>query len=378
MHMGGSTEFDRFQLTRNFDSLDGIRALSILLVITAHMGDSVWNPVHGAHGVTVFFVISGFLITTLLLREESRKGRISIRNFYIRRIFRLLPLYYTALLLYSGVILGLGFRDDQGAFVAKLPYYLTYMNEFGPSAIFGHTWSLGVEEKFYLLWPLLIFGALASARRRMALTILLAVVTAGTQFFASVSFISLYTPILLGCMFALLMNNPRTFQTATLLRGGLPTVTLLVGCGIAETIETSSHHHLSFSILVALTLPSIVIGPAWLATTLGSRWLRYIGTRSYAIYLFHPLCIKAVGEVIAPSSNVIIDIFRLISAVTVSLAVSEIMFRLVERPCRELGRRIGNKFSSDPVVTPTSKQRSLEHSEPYIPAHSRMQVKHPL
>lgn len=146
-----------------FSSLDGLRAISVLLVLISHArGAEAFHWLRGANGVTVFFVLSGFLITTLALREEARQGFLDIRAFFIRRIFRILPVYYLALGLYCALILGLGIeghrRDD---FLGALPFYAFYFQEYPhfltPGIPFEVSWSLGIEEKFYLLWPFLAF-----------------------------------------------------------------------------------------------------------------------------------------------------------------------------------------------------------------------------
>src|SRR5206468_1693138 len=107
---------------------------------------------NGRLGVAVFFVLSGYLITTLLLREKDRKGRVSLTSFYQRRAFRILPLYYFVLLLYVGLYIVIGFGDRAADLRHSLPWFLTYMNDFRPGVLHGSTpyqqsWSLGVEEK---------------------------------------------------------------------------------------------------------------------------------------------------------------------------------------------------------------------------------------
>ena len=142
-------------------SLDGLRGVSILLVMLAHLNATPhfpslhpWFFDHGALGVQVFFVISGFLITSLLLEEERGTGRISLKLFYIRRILRIFPAFYafffaTVLACQLGILVLPKYN---------LLYAITYtMNYVGKGAWWtGHLWSLSVEEQFYLLWPALI------------------------------------------------------------------------------------------------------------------------------------------------------------------------------------------------------------------------------
>ncbi|MGH8208435.1 MAG: acyltransferase family protein, partial [Steroidobacteraceae bacterium] len=134
-------------------SLDGLRAASILLVIVSHL--SLPIPVlaqvdYGNLGVRIFFVISGFLITALLLGERETTGHISIRCFYARRFFRIVPAYYTFLLVMALLIPSGWIR---ASFAGLLPAATFSMNYVPVTATLVHSWSLSVEEQFYLLWP---------------------------------------------------------------------------------------------------------------------------------------------------------------------------------------------------------------------------------
>lgn len=159
-------------------SLDGLRAISIAFVLLAHLsgtrnfGSSDYFGVYGNFGVRVFFVISGFLITTLLMKERTDTGTISLKDFYVRRAFRIFPAAYTfilvALVTHWNV---LSWTDVVTA--------VTYTSNHHPDGhwITGHLWSLSVEEQFYLIWPLafLLFY-------RVRLPILLTVVALGPVF----------------------------------------------------------------------------------------------------------------------------------------------------------------------------------------------------
>jgi peptidoglycan/LPS O-acetylase OafA/YrhL len=121
-----SMNYQEFQAARYFPELDGLRALSILLVISIHTTDPLWAPLHGNVGVTIFFVISGFVITTLLLREEDKRGRVRIRAFYARRAFRILPVYCLVLLAYILLIGVLKLQPGANDLWKALPYFATY------------------------------------------------------------------------------------------------------------------------------------------------------------------------------------------------------------------------------------------------------------
>jgi peptidoglycan/LPS O-acetylase OafA/YrhL len=143
---------------RRFSALDGMRCIAILAVIWHHsVRPSQFMLLNrGFLGVDLFFVISGFLIVTLLLREQQAHGGINLRNFYIRRALRIFPPYY-AILAILAIVYGFGKPDDSssGTFFALLPIYLFYVSNWSLSqaTTLGITWSLATEEQFYLIWP---------------------------------------------------------------------------------------------------------------------------------------------------------------------------------------------------------------------------------
>ncbi|MBB5062412.1 acyltransferase [Granulicella mallensis] len=153
------------QPSRNIPSLDGLRAFSILLVIFAHSSwylpswitqNSIFHSVigNGYHGVAVFFVISGYLITTLLLREFDKTRTVSLKHFYFRRTLRIFPPFYFFLGI-MGILWAIHvIPEDPRSFIASLTYTWAYYP--GAHGYFiTHTWSLSIEEQFYLIWPLL-------------------------------------------------------------------------------------------------------------------------------------------------------------------------------------------------------------------------------
>jgi peptidoglycan/LPS O-acetylase OafA/YrhL len=144
--------------SRRIASLDGLRAVAIGCVLVAHLGFTKL-PYLGAFGVRVFFVISGYLITRLLLEERQRNGKISLQAFYIRRCFRIFPAAFAVIAITA--LLSPQARPE-------LPWALTYTMSYHfnrSTELFGHLWSLSVEEQFYLLWPLaLCFGFAQRAR----------------------------------------------------------------------------------------------------------------------------------------------------------------------------------------------------------------------
>ncbi|MCK9923863.1 acyltransferase [Frankia sp. AgPm24] len=154
---------DRPQIRRGGrnPALDGVRGLAVLAVLVFHM-----DSLRGGHlGVDVFFVLSGFLITGQLLAEQDRTGRVSFTQFYLRRAYRLLPafLLLVAVAATAVLVLGGGRADERSSFLGSLASSLLYVNNYVQvvsqstgAGWLGHTWSLSLEEQFYLLWPLLL------------------------------------------------------------------------------------------------------------------------------------------------------------------------------------------------------------------------------
>ncbi|MBY0371928.1 acyltransferase [bacterium] len=149
----------------HFPALDGLRALAVALVLLGHTTFENYRPKEFASlGVHLFFVLSGFLITALLLRESEATGRIDLRAFFVRRVLRIFPAYY-AFLGTLAALIGLGWITD-------VPWYswaasaLFVANIWGRGTAVGHTWSLSLEEQFYLAWPTL-FLLLGSSTRRL-------------------------------------------------------------------------------------------------------------------------------------------------------------------------------------------------------------------
>ncbi len=157
-------------------ALDGVRAIAVLAVFLFHV--DVLRA--GYLGVDVFFVLSGFLITGLLLVEHDQRGAISIGAFYLRRAYRLLPAFYVYVAIGAALVLALKGEQDRLAFFGNALTSLLYVNNYfrvfhdDPGAWFEHTWSLSVEEQFYLVWPLclILLCRLPSARRYLAPIIL--------------------------------------------------------------------------------------------------------------------------------------------------------------------------------------------------------------
>ena len=301
--------FDTFRATSLFGSLDGLRALSILAVIWHHAarGDTLPLARVGADGVALFFAISGFLITTLLLRERDKTGRIDLKAFYIRRSLRIFPLYYAILGVYTALVIATELDDPAGrAFLSNLGYFATYTSnwfvELDGRVIFYFAWSLATEEQFYLVWPSLEKYTknrwLTPTRIALAAAVLseLAHVVIGNSRSAPLPLVilgSIQPAICYGVVLAHLLHHRDSFErTAAILgRSWMPWLT-----------------GLSAIVAIWLRLPALITH-LLLAAAVGSCVVREdhsaakllklapfisIGRVSYGIYLMHMLTLGVV------------------------------------------------------------------------------------
>jgi len=338
---------DGYLALRRFPALDGLRAVAAVMVVFHHYGGKTWYPVGGWLGVQLFFVLSGFLITTLALREESRRGRASVRNFYLRRIFRLMPVYYvvlgaTALLYY--------WRDEwQVAALAEvLPYYATFNNEYiAYGHIFGHSWTLAIEQKFYLVWPLLAFAAgVVPLRRRLgvafgAIALLVAAMTVPFYTYGTSS----YIVILMGCVLAIVLHDPKGFA---LLRGltrpwlGFVFLPLLIAVQLSSVWQvgrtgTDTSAVISYGLVMCLLLPSL-LGGGPLVRFFSTKPMKFIGERSYSIYL-----VQQFAAMFVMATFPMFRIERTFTAfvvTAVAIMIADLLFRWVEQPMIEVGRKL--------------------------------------
>jgi peptidoglycan/LPS O-acetylase OafA/YrhL len=166
--------------SRSIPSLDGLRALSVLFVILGHTDTPLfvrWRNVlfpfqYGGMGVMIFFVISGFLITHLLLKEQQATGTVNLKNFYIRRTLRIFPPFYAYVAVVAILTAFNVYQVSAGAFASAMTYTWNY-NSHGGLWILGHTWFLSLEEQFYLLWPACVAYFLPRTNLRIAIALII-------------------------------------------------------------------------------------------------------------------------------------------------------------------------------------------------------------
>jgi peptidoglycan/LPS O-acetylase OafA/YrhL len=340
--------YDEYRSVKYFPALDAMRCFGMALVVSAHMHDEIWSWVPAPKGLTFFFVLSGFLITTLLLREEEVRGKISLAAFYIRRACRIFPLYYLVLGTYVFLILVVGLEKAKvPGLKYALPYYLTYTNEFTlghhlrGEIFFQQSWSLGVEEKYYLLWPIVAFVLLrAKGRTRIAFTGGLAAVLLAIA--VPASWPNWYGPIFVGCFMAFLLHSRPIYERLSVLatrRWNLPIALALLAATVLSPWHDGIVVHF-YSPLLALFLIGATVGRLPYLNFLRVAPVLYVGKRTYGMYLVHLLCINAAEIVFRPGTGLVpVSVGALIAAFLISLGVAAVLHRLVEQPMIEVGRR---------------------------------------
>jgi peptidoglycan/LPS O-acetylase OafA/YrhL len=331
-------------MSKYIPELDGLRAIAVLLVITGHMNTDFWRFAFGGLGVFIFFVLSGYLITSLALREEKETGALSFTGFYIRRTFRIFPLYYLVLAAYCVLILGLGIQPYRGPLMsANMPFYLTYLQEVpffqGRLLTFGHSWSLGIEEKFYLLWPLVAFLLLRHKRSwRLVGACLLAVAAT-----LSPDFIAPYASILIGCALALALRKAwaqNAIKSAGATGAYVSFAALILVHALLIPHWDDKFGHLFYSVLVAISLAFILLVPTRVNQLLGWAPLAFVGKVSYGVYLVHHLCVNA-GEAVMRHRT----IPSWLVTIVLSIGIAYFLHITVEKPLIQIGRNLASKYS---------------------------------
>lgn len=347
--------------------LDGIRAIAVLGVLVFH-GSAQWLP-GGFLGVDVFFVLSGFLISTILLDQLGNRGWIDFRVFYIHRARRLLPALL-AMLAMSAVLIAIFAHDAAAQFrrtvVPSLLYVanwafinddLSYFEAIGRPAVLQHLWSLAIEEQFYLLWPLVL---LLIYRRR------------GRAGVGRVAFGVAVASTLLMAVLSVMWNMPGASDASRLYFGtDTHAMSLLVGAALAAVYRPGAMpRHLPmvrrlaltgvglvalaavllayfqvtedgtwlyrggflvFALATAVVITVVAHPAALLGPLLALAPLRYIGTRSYGLYLYH----WPIFVMVRPSIDVPMDaLSTFVLRMALTLVVAEVSYRYLEMPIR--------------------------------------------
>lgn len=351
---------------RYVPGLDGLRALGVLAVLAYHLGIG-WAP-GGFVGVDVFFVLSGYLITDLLVRERLGAGWINLRHFWVRRARRLFPALAVMLLVVIAVttiVDRVALRQLRGDVAAAATYtsnwwqiaqHDSYFAQFAQPSLLQHLWSLAIEEQFYLLWPLVVAAGLRwlPRHRFAALALMCGVASALVMgvlyrpyddpsrlyFGSDTHAVGLFVGAAMAFVWPVLRPAPgltpagrRVLDLAGLAAlGGIA-----AGIAMLNEIGPSTYRGgLVGVVLASAVLTAAVVHPStWIGRAFGVGPLRWIGRRSYAIYLWHWPVIVLARETLGPHTT---SGWRAHASLTaVSIALAALSWRFVEQPAQREG-----------------------------------------
>lgn len=354
-----------------YPSLNGLRAISIFLVIIHHIGKKT-NTFHditqhrwimplirfiqdGHLGVNIFFVISGFLITSLLLKEEEKTGTISVKKFFIRRVLRTFPAYYFLLSVYL-VLTAIGLLHVSKASFITAFSYTKYVN-WHLDWFTAHAWSLSIEEQFYLCWPLIFIGG---NRCRKTIAWILVLIVPVIRVYTHYSPLNWMGPMTIfwridaiatGCLFAMYRNSILALLSRHWNSAFWISVIMLFGLRYFQTLAGYIHAGFIFiplgltngtvaNLLIAIILMYSVFGPR-------KRWFRflnlkpmhYIGILSYSLYLWQQLFISGLDWWVAQYPQNILII----------LAAALFSYYMIEKPFLRLKKKFSLSDDKQPV-----------------------------
>lgn len=350
-------------------SLDGIRAISVLLVMLGHSGLEGLAP--GGLGVTIFFFLSGYLISTLMLAENERASGIDILRFYARRILRLMPPLFISLaiaygLTYAGWLSG---SITTAGMTAQLLYFANYYGLFfDPGNTIpdgtGILWSLAVEEHFYIFYPCLMTLLLSSALRPRTIGTLLGIaclvvlawriyLVHSPDFMSNRTYYASDTridSIIYGCILAIVMNPIRQLHRPRAMSLAQWTV---LAAAAATLLLTLLYRHPVFRETTRYSIQGLALMPVFYFAIrfsdtqpfrhLNSPWAITLGTYSYAIYLIHYVVIMLIAKNAPAIAAKPIILFP--TALLISIAYAAAIDRFVDRYFRPLRNKCGPRVA---------------------------------
>ncbi|WP_434640684.1 acyltransferase family protein [Thermoanaerobacterium thermosaccharolyticum] len=348
---------------RYMAGLDGLRAIAVLAVIGYHLNLSFMQG--GFLGVSIFFVLSGYLITNIISSEWERSGKVDLKNFWLRRMRRLFPALFIMVVLvvcYVTLFDPGRLTSIKGDAITSILYInnwwlifhkVSYFAKFGPPSTFGNLWSLAVEGQFYLIWPLVLiisFKYLKKKRYIVFLTLLLAIASA-------LAMGMLYEPgmdpsrvyygtdtrafgLLLGSALALILpsdklssNMSRNKRLILDAIGFLSILLIFIMFVYVNQYDTFVYRGGMFllSIVAAVTIAVSAHSSSFLGKALGCFPLRWLGARSYGVYLWYfPVLILTTPPVNTEGINPI----RAVLQIFLIILISALSWRYVEDPIR--------------------------------------------
>lgn len=376
---GQCRSFSEFQSSHYFTALDGLRAISILLVILHHVGRLPPRSIfytfqdNGRYGVSFFFVISGFLICSLFLREIRKTGGIALGKFYGRRSLRLLPLYYVVLAFTAVLVFGLHQYSsaNQELFRAKLPSYLFYYSNWLATATQGPffcSWSLAVEEQFYLVFGLMLFFL----PRRYLIPILLAGLLAkfaayqilgnvdAHSIFLRVAF-SYQEAIIWGVLLAFALDRRKLYEFFEKIFRSIWAVTVLFAAALWWLGAHRMQSQYTWDAELLYVLMTLIVGGIVIRQTtpiLSARSIAHIGKTSYGIYLLHTSVIYTAKKMPGGSSPLIC----LATSLAIVIPLAALVYHYFEEPIICFYKKRLSPGSSRLPATMLHSPGSLLHS----------------
>jgi peptidoglycan/LPS O-acetylase OafA/YrhL len=348
-----------------FPNLNGIRFVAAILVIVHHIEQfkyhlglsNYWSVpsvyLIGKLGVVLFFVLSGFLITYLLMTEEKKTGDISVKNFYIRRMLRIWPLYYLVVLVALLLIPAIAFFDlaDYPAIPAsqvkgRLLLFLIFLpnlaNIVYPSLPYiAQAWSVGVEEQFYLIWPLLM-KKIKNKKYLLAGVIIIYLLIKITLYIISITnpgnnylsaIFAVWDSFSIDCMAiggitAYLLFKKRKLLTFLFQPWLQVTVMLLICLLIARGVVFPFIHYEVYGILFAVMILNLASNHHRIFK-LENKYMDYLGKISYGLYMYHPIAIMvSLKMLIALKSDSMV--LQYITSISLTILISAISYQLYE------------------------------------------------
>ena len=373
-----------------FPGLNGLRFISALAVVITHIElmkgklgyENLWlDPLFhqlGGLGVSFFFVLSGFLITFLLVKEKNQNGYFSIKNFYIRRVFRIWPLYYLIFFLGFFIIPNFSFFEipffthsfSNNYWLNFICYFLLLPNLafsiFSPVPLIGQSWSIGVEEQFYIFWPILLrrfkkiniksLVFFFSSIVLFKLVILIICFFLESNFLISLKkFVAMtkFENMIIGAMGAILITEKNNFFLNLIYH---PLVLSLSLIGIFALIYVPSDlAHDGMHIINSLFFLVIILNVATNENSflkLENKFLNFLGSISYGIYMYHFIIIFIVIKMMAyfrifVSFNFLQNIILYSAIIILTISISFISYHLFEKRFLKLKLKYSNFTSHD-------------------------------
>jgi peptidoglycan/LPS O-acetylase OafA/YrhL len=331
--------FADYQASTFHPGFDGLRGVGFLLVVTAHIpAVPLFSYLQGWTAVWVFFAISGYLVTMLLIREERKAGAIAFGPFLIRRFFRIVPGYAAAILIYWIALCSLPpLGDEYQLFMARLPYYLTLMPEYAHTdvfTIFVHSWIIGIEAKFYVFFPAIVFLLIRNDTWRFGITAATTALLIAQGSFAAHA----YCAILAGVMLAQILEWPRGYAaiaTLTRMPAAAPVAFVVALFVMLRYVEVLPAVAAVATYLVAF----VILQAGVMRRVLTYDPLIYLGQRSYSAYLLHVLAIH-IGYMAFGSTTTVGGLLTACFIFLVTIPAAELLYRVVERPGMDMARRL--------------------------------------